>query len=80
MNFKDLSIGTIFFVPSMPQWGIMMKSWIRTDKGSVVFVSLTGNCWTHLTNPMLDDELQVIPLPELKFVIDHLNSSITLKQ
>lgn len=79
MKIKDLPIGTIFTVPSMPQWGIMMVSLLRNGENTTVFVSLTGNSWTHLKNPTLDDELEVQVLPELKTMINHVKASVILK-
>lgn len=68
-RIKDLPIGTIFTVPSMPQWGVMMTSLLRDDKSTRVLVSLTGNCWTHMKDRTLDDELEAEILPELKVII-----------
>lgn len=79
MKIKDLPVGTIFTVPSMPQWGIMMISLLRNSESTTVFVSLTGNCWTHLKNPTLDDELEVQVLPELHMMINHVKASVMLK-
>lgn len=79
MKIKDLPLGTIFTVPSMPQWGIMMISLLRDGKNTVVYVSLTGNNWTHLKNPTLDDDLEVEVLHEVTKMLDHVKRSVILK-
>lgn len=78
MKIKDLQIGTIFTVPSNPQWGIMMVSLLREEKKKV-YVSLTGNCWTHNHNPMLDDDIEVEIRHEVKELLDHVKRSVIIK-
>lgn len=55
MKYSELKIGDIFSIPSMPQWGLMMRSYYRDGKVQID-VSLTGNRWAHDIERFDDDE------------------------
>lgn len=67
MTVKELKTGDIFKVKDMPQWGIMMVSFIRETKERV-YVSLSGNRWTHKAG--LLDEQEVTKLESISTVIN----------
>lgn len=67
MKIKDLKVGDIFRVPSMRQWGIMMKSYHRDDK-KIIFVSLSGNRWAH-NEYLHDSDIECVLLNGISEVI-----------
>ena len=79
MKIKDLPIGTIFTVPTMPQRGIMMLSLLRGTEHEKLIVSLSGNCWSHRINTVLDDDLEVEVLDEVKKMLQHIKRSVIIE-
>lgn len=75
MTLKEVMVGQIFRVPSMPQWGIMMKSYYRDEKTQLL-VSLTSNRWSHKIT-LLDENLEVVLLNFLSKTINHVGNSIS---
>jgi hypothetical protein len=73
MKLIELPIGSIFEVPTMPQWGIMMISWNR-HSSSKILVSLTGNRRAHEID-LLDNELEVTRLPQVEFILNRLKTT-----
>jgi len=79
MKLKELPTGTIFYVPSMPQWGIMMTSLLREDNHKPIIVCLRGNKWTW-NHELIDDGLEVELLPEAEVILNHIQRSIFLNE
>lgn len=75
MKIKDLKTGDIFSVTSMPQWGIMMKSKYRAT-GKTIFVSLTGNRWSHDENTVLDNELDCVKEDAVSTILNRLKPGL----